>query len=109
MFSRIWKLQLYSSATSEKSSPPSDIKTSSSSFNEQELNSIKDLKNKINQLVVQFGQLYLSKNQIEEKERLLKSELNILEEQEKTIAKELTNKYGKGSIDLETGTFTPSA
>ena len=47
--------------------PPSDIKTSSSSFNEQELNSIKDLKNKINQLVVQFGQLYLSKNQIEEK------------------------------------------
>ena len=89
--------------------PPSDIKTSSSSFNEQELNSIKDLKNKINQLVVQFGQLYLSKNQIEEKERLLKSELNILEEQEKTIAKELTNKYGKGSIDLETGTFTPSA
>ena len=89
--------------------PPSDIKTSSSYFNEQELNSIKDLKNKINQLVVQFGQLYLSKNQIEEKERLLKSELNILEEQEKTIAKELTNKYGKGSIDLETGTFTPSA
>jgi len=30
-----------------------------------------------------------------------------LENQEANIASQLTEKYGKGSINLETGTFTP--
>ena len=48
-----------------------------------------------------------SKIKLKEQESLLKDQLKLIEEKESTIAKNLTNKYGKGSIDLETGTFIP--
>ena len=35
-------------------------------------------------------------------------ELSNLEAQEKNLAQSLSNKYGNGSIDIETGTFTPA-
>ena len=34
--------------------------------------------------------------------------LKTLEKKEVSIAKKLSSKYGKGSIDIETGTFIPS-
>ena len=37
----------------------------------------------------------------------LKNELFSLEEKETIIAKTFTDKYGKGSLDIETGEFTP--
>ena len=49
------------------------------------------------------GAFWLKKQEI-----FLNERLTSLEEQEKTIAKELTDKYGKGSLDIETGTFTPT-
>ena len=45
--------------------------------------------------------------QIEEQENSLKTQLNQVEKKESILAKKLTDKYGKGSINLETGTFTP--
>ena len=58
-------------------------------------------------LSFQFGQLYIRKIELEKEEISLKKELESLEKEEINIAKKLTNKYGKGSIDLKTGTFTP--
>ena len=74
---------------------------------QEELNELRDLKNQITQLSVEFGTLTISKIKLEEQEILLKNKLSSLEEKEKSIAKTLTDKYGKGSIDLESGTFTP--
>ena len=45
---------------------------------------------------------------LEETENKLKKQLNSLEEEESQIAKKLSDKYGDGSIDLNSGTFTPS-
>ena len=56
---------------------------------------------------LQFGQLYLSKIRLEEQEAALKAYVKNLEEEEAKIAKDLSDKYGKGSIDIETGEFTP--
>ena len=39
---------------------------------------------------------------------VLKDKLSELQKQELTLAKSLSNKYGEGSLDLETGTFTPT-
>ena len=41
-------------------------------------------------------------------ETILKKQLVDLEKKETSMAKTLSTKYGEGSIDLETGTFTPS-
>ena len=87
---------------------PSVIKNSPQSFTEQELNQLKELRTKINKLVGQFGQLYINKIKLEESEKNLKNQILDLENQEADIAKNLSKKYGDGSIDLETGTFTPT-
>ena len=73
-----------------------------------ELNQLKDLRTKLNQVTVKFGQVKISQIKLKETEESLKKQLADLEKQEVDIAKSLSNKYGKGSINIETGTFTPS-
>ena len=94
-------------AIKQKVPSPQEIKTSPQSFTEQELNEIKKLRDKINTLSFQFGQLTMQKIKLEEQESNLKIQLKSTEKKESNLAKKLTNKYGKGSIDLKTGTFTP--
>ena len=72
------------------------------------LNQLKELRDKVNQITGQFGQLYLNKIKFETIEKDLKEQLSTLEKQEIDLGKELSKKYGDGSIDLETGTFTPT-
>ena len=87
---------------------PSDIKTSPTSFSEQELKEIKDLRMSLNTLTFQFGQLSVEKIKLEEQENIFKNQFKDLENKEISIAKKLSSKYGKGSIDIETGTFIPA-
>ena len=87
---------------------PSEIKNSPTSFNEQELKKIKTLRNDLDRLSYRFGQLAISKIKVEEQETRLKLLLIETEKQESLLAKSLTEKYGKGTIDIETGTFTPT-
>ena len=93
---------------SRKIPSPSDIKSTPQSFTPEELNQIKELRNQLNQLTYKFGQYSLSKIKLEETGDKLKEELFNLEAQEKNLAQSLSNKYGNGSIDIETGTFTPA-
>ena len=87
---------------------PSDIKTSPTSFSEQELKEIKDLRLSLDTITFQLGQIVVEKIKLEDTEIQLKKQLKDLEIKETSIAKKLSSKYGKGSIDIETGTFIPS-
>ena len=87
---------------------PSEIKSSPSSFSEQELKEIKDLRLSLDTLTFQLGRISVEKIKLEETKNTLKNQLKDLEKKEISIAKKLTNKYGKGSINIETGTFIPS-
>ena len=69
---------------------------------------IQKLQEDLNQVFFQLGQLKANEIRLKKQEIFLNERLTSLEEQEKTIAKELTDKYGKGSLDIETGTFTPT-
>ena len=96
-------------AIQEKKIPtPSEIKSSTISFSPEELNKLRNLRSNLNQITIQFGQILINKIKTEETEIQLKKQLSDLEKQEIDLAKSLSNKYGKGSIDLESGTFTPS-
>ena len=94
-------------AIKQKIPSPQEIKTTPQSFSQEELNKIKELRDEINTLSFQFGQLHIQKLKLEEQENSLKTQLNQVEKKESILAKKLTDKYGKGSINLETGTFTP--
>ena len=65
------------------------------------------LQSDLNTTIFQLGQLKINQIKLEQQEKLLQQQLAQLEQQEKTIAKELTDKYGKGSLDVETGNFSP--
>ena len=77
-------------------------------FTEEELNKLTTLQKKTQQSTFQFGQLYLSKIKLQEQENALKDHVSSLEQEEIKLAEGLNAKYGKGSINMETGEFTPT-
>ena len=87
---------------------PEEIKGESKKFTQEEINSLKSFQLRMEQVVNQLGRVHLSKIKLDEQENLLKNEIKNIEKAEQELAQTLTNKYGKGSLDIETGTFTPS-
>ena len=76
-------------------------------FTKEELDKLKTLQTKIDTLTVRFGSLQIAKIKLNKQESLLNTELNNLQEEEKKLGEELTSKYGKGSLNTDTGEFTP--
>ena len=76
-------------------------------FTEEELKSLQELQGTYNQITLAFGQLTLSRHALDAREETLKTTLGETQTKENELAKELTEKYGKGSLNVETGEFTP--
>ena len=87
---------------------PSEITSGPQSFTEKELKELRELRYEMDQIILQFGQVEINKIKLSEAESLLKKQLSDLEKKEKNVAKKLSDKYGVGSINLDSGTFTPS-
>ena len=94
--------------TEQKIPSPSDISSKPQIVSSQDIEKIKNLQVELNNVNSKFGQLYITKIKLENEENLLKSTLSSLEKEETKIAKSFTDKYGKGSLDIETGEFIPS-
>ena len=92
----------------QKLPKPSEVKKSPTSFTKEELQELKDLRLSLDTITFQLGRVLVEKIKLEETKSNLKNQLKTLEKKEISIAKKLTSKYGKGSIDIETGTFIPS-
>ena len=84
-------------------------------FTSEEVKEIKDVRHTSTERGSKFGQiemeLILTNQKLEElheaKEAQLK-EYNLLQEQETLIVKKLNEKYGAGTVDLESGEFIPA-
>ena len=76
-------------------------------FTEEELNSIKDLQNNYNKAIFALGQATIQISSFKEEKEKIMNSLEKIKGEEDKLAKALNNKYGVGSLDLETGTFTP--
>ena len=84
-------------------------------FTEEELKTIRGLQQRSNELVNKFGQLSIAKinlekqsEQIEEQEFQLHSELEKLKKDEAKSIDEINEKYGAGTLNPDTGIFTPN-
>jgi hypothetical protein len=84
-------------------------------FTEEELQSLQELSTKSNGITNRFGQLAIAKinlekqsEAVEEEEFKLHEELEALKKEEQETLKSITDKYGPGSLDPQTGVFTPS-
>ena len=84
-------------------------------FTDDELKSIQEISQKSNEITNRFGQLAIAKSNlekqseaVEEEEFKLLEELEALKKQEQETLQSITEKYGPGTLDPQTGVFTPS-
>ena len=92
----------------EKIPSPQEIKGEVKNFTKEEINTLKLFQSRMEQVVTSLGRVKYSKIKLDEQENALRGEIKKIEKEEQELAQTLTNKYGKGSLDIETGTFTPS-
>jgi len=76
-------------------------------FTEEEMDKVQSFKNKYDTITVSYGQVAMDKLVLDETEDQIKKEYNATREQEKAFVKELSDKYGIGQLNLETGVFIP--
>ena len=79
---------------------------------DDELNAIKDLGSKYNQISAAFGQLRVQKHilnqqleQVEKAEENLDKDYVSTQEREQSLVKSLNEKYGTGTLNPQTGEF----
>ena len=91
----------------EKIPSPEEIKGEVKKFTKEELNSLKSFQLRMEEVIVRLGRVHLSKIKLNEQENMLKDEIKKIEKEEQELAQTLTNKYGRGSLDIDTGNFNP--
>lgn len=75
---------------------------------ENEIHTLKTLKNNTEKITKEFGLIKLAQINIKKREDDAVSMLNTLRSEEKQVVEVLEKKYGRGSIDIDRGTFTPA-
>ena len=75
---------------------------------EDEVSSLKDLKQQYRDLTEATGVVEMQKLNLEIKKEQIKEKLKSLQQREIELAKELEEKYGNGEISLESGEFLPN-
>ena len=76
-------------------------------FTEEEMNKVQEIKNKYNEITINLGQLEMDGMLLSEQKEKLKDEYVGVRKEEVTYAKVLSDKYGLGTLDIETGVFIP--
>ena len=77
-------------------------------FTEEEINSLQEIQTEMDQIIIRFGQISINREALNSQEVVLKEQLTQLKVKEQTLAQTLSDKYGKGTFDLETHEFKPA-
>jgi hypothetical protein len=82
---------------------------------QEELDAVKQLQQKYTDVILRIGQNSLQMNSVEstldelkEKREALTQEHQLLQKNEQEVVKSLTDKYGNGNLDVDSGIFTPN-
>ena len=74
---------------------------------QEEIDKIKKLKEQFEDLTINAGNVEIQIMNLQLQKDQIKSNLQQLQQQEKVVAQELEEKYGDGTISLESGEFLP--
>ena len=84
-------------------------------FTDEELKSLSELSTEYQRTQFAFGQARVQRialnkrlSELDEAEVKLEADYDKLQKQEQDLVKQLNEKYGPGSLDPETGVFTPT-
>lgn len=76
-------------------------------FGPEELAELSVIKEAYEQITLSLGQLEMQKREVSKNEKRLAERLVAIENQEKVFLDKILAKYGEGTFDIVTGTFTP--
>jgi len=74
---------------------------------QEEIRVLKTLQQNTQKLTNEFGLIKLAQISLDKREEEAIKLLNTVKSEEKQVVEALEKKYGRGSIDIDQGTFTP--
>ena len=75
-------------------------------FTKEELTQVQNIRKDYTNVQYQFGQLKLAQIRLDNDEVTLEDALKSIQDEEKKFLEGITEKYGQGSLNPETGVFT---
>ena len=78
-------------------------------FTEEEIKQVQTIQASYQNVQIQFGQLKLNQIRLDEQEVELEDALKQIQSEEKKFLDGITDKYGQGTLNPDTGVFTPVA
>jgi chromosome segregation ATPase len=92
----------------EKAKQEASQQTSEKKFSKEELDKISEIKSNYDAITLRMGQVHFELSSLNSEKLELENSFDNNREQEVEFAQQLTSKYGKGSLDISTGIFTPA-
>lgn len=84
-------------------------------LSDAEMGSLREIQNKINTKLWEFGQLYIERLALDEKFKLLtdaesklRNDYASIQQEEQKWIDAISDKYGNGNLSIKDGTFTPA-
>ena len=77
-------------------------------FTEEELTQVQNIQASYSNIQNQFGQLKMAQIRLDNQEVELEDALKSIQDEEKKFLDGITDKYGQGTLNPETGVFTPT-
>ena len=74
---------------------------------QEELEKLGQIQQVMQNITFEYGNIELTRKALEDRVTRVDDALSQIRQQEQTFAKEIEDKYGRGSIDLQEGTFHP--
>tara|TARA_B100001093_G_scaffold237161_1_gene227273 strand:+ start:1768 stop:2022 length:255 start_codon:yes stop_codon:yes gene_type:complete len=72
---------------------------------QEEIQSLVSLQQKQNEFIIQLGQIEYQVNSLDKQKKEIKNNINQFEQDQLMLSKNLKEKYGEGTINLENGEF----
>ena len=71
----------------------------------EEIDNLSSLQNQQDNFVIQLGQIEYQKNLLNQQKQKINQQIESFEQNQIQLAKQLEEKYGKGTVNLESGEF----
>ena len=102
------KLQKHRAEKPAEKQPVSSADIKTKTFSSEELEKISLIKEKYDNITLRMGQLHFELSALQLEKENLENSFKENRKAEVEFAQSLTTKYGKGTLNIETGMFTPS-
>jgi hypothetical protein len=74
-------------------------------LSKEEINNLSSLQQQQDTFIIQLGQIEYQKNMLDQQKQKVNQQIESFEQSQIKLAKELEEKYGKGTVNLESGEF----